>query len=231
MRLLLQGYGGRMGRIIRGLAAAKGHEVVALPREGEINSIGESCDLVIDFSSSSGLDTAIALAQSKQIPLLSGTTNLTATTRRHLSEAAKKIPIVWSSNFSLAALCLQKLATIAREFLPQTFDLEIVEIHHRGKKDRPSGTAKALQEAIAAHQEVPIHSLRGGDNPGIHAVLLLGEGENLCLRHEVLDRNIFGIGALYAAERLLARSPKNGLFSFEEIIGQERSLADPMASN
>lgn len=217
MRILLQGYSGRMGTLIRRLAAE--HEIIALPRIGEPARLSpdSSVQILMDFSSPEGLDRAINFALDHDLPLLSGTTGLSPATLDHLSRAAGHIPILWSSNFSLAAACLRRLVTAATAMLPKTFDLEIVETHHRWKKDSPSGTARDLRETIG--REVPIHSLRGGSNPGIHEVHFLGNGENLCLRHEVLNREVFARGALHAAERFLEKNFRTGLYSLEEIFG------------
>lgn len=163
----------------------------------------EAFDLAIDFSLPSGFDALLGFCQRRGSGLISGTTGLSPTQFAALEAAAARIPLLWAANFSLGVAVMTELARQAAAALP-SWDADIVESHHRHKKDAPSGTALHLGAAVAAGRGSAPHyaSLRAGDIVGEHVVQLAGEGERLELVHRATSRDIFARGALEAARRL-----------------------------
>jgi 4-hydroxy-tetrahydrodipicolinate reductase len=178
-------------------------------------------DVLIDFSAAESFDAGLALARARRCAFVSGTTGLDEAEQAALDAAAADIPVLWAANFSLGIAVMAHLAAEAVRKLGPEFDVEVVEIHHRDKRDAPSGTAIQLAAAVAdarqaalmdvarfgrhgasaarAPQEIGVAALRGGDAVGEHTVLLLGDGERLELSHRVSDRGIFARGAVAAA--------------------------------
>jgi 4-hydroxy-tetrahydrodipicolinate reductase len=171
--------------------------------------------------------------------LVIGTTGHANEERAFLEKAAKSLPVVFSPNFSVGVNALFWLTRKASEMLGEDFDLEIVETHHRLKKDAPSGTARRLAEILCevrkldyaknvAHgrkgligerpgAEIGVHSIRGGDVVGDHTVMFAGRGERLELTHEASSRETFAAGALRAAKWVIGRPP--GLYTMEDVLG------------
>ncbi|MDR0428615.1 MAG: 4-hydroxy-tetrahydrodipicolinate reductase, partial [Puniceicoccales bacterium] len=208
MKFLLQGATGRMGTVIRKLANERRLDVVPMVRNANIAHY-PAVDVLIDFSSKEGFMDAISIALSMEIPLISGTTAIGEDGQRRMAIAAKQIPILWSSNFSVAFAVLRRCVSMAADALGPTFDVEIVECHHREKRDVPSGSTHLLLNSIASQEnanavygrhgpeqfrgnEIGIHSLRGGGIGGRHEVLFLGKSEKLSFSHESYDRNSYG---------------------------------------
>ena len=138
-----------------------------------------------------------------------------------IQEAAQSLPIVFASNFSVGVNVLFWLTRKAAELLERDFDPEIIETHHKMKKDAPSGTAKTLAEILKAEQknqnEIPIQSIREGEVVGEHTVIFSGPGERLELTHRASSREIFARGALRAAKWIVGRPP--GLYSMQDVLG------------
>jgi 4-hydroxy-tetrahydrodipicolinate reductase len=197
------------------------------------------CDVVIDFSHPSATDAIHRICLSGKKPLVVGTTGHSAAEREILLETAKSLPIVWSPNFSIGVNVLFWLTRKTAEMLGPDFDLEVLEMHHRLKKDAPSGTAKKLAEILAevrqldyeknvAHgreglvgerpaKEIGVHSIRGGDVVGDHTVTFAGRGERLELTHKASSRDTFAAGALRAARWVVGKPP--GLYSMKDVLG------------
>jgi 4-hydroxy-tetrahydrodipicolinate reductase len=148
-----------------------------------------------------------------------GTTGHSQQQRDTIEATARSIPIVLASNFSVGVNVLFWLTHKAAELLGPDFNPEIVESHHKMKKDAPSGTAKTLAEALKAvrNSEIPIRSIREGEIVGEHTVIFQGPGETLELSHRAADRGIFALGALRAAKWLLHKPPK--LYSMKDVLG------------
>ena len=168
-----------------------------------------------------------------------GTTGHSTEQRKFIETAAKSVPIVFAPNFSVGVNTLFWLTRKTAELLGPDFDLEIVEMHHRLKKDAPSGTAQKLAEILSevrqldvqknvAHgrhgmigerpgKEIGMHSLRGGDVVGEHEVIFAGPGEQLALTHRASSRETFARGALRAARWIVGKQP--GLYSMEDVLG------------
>lgn len=250
---------GRMGRmVIAEIAAGDGivlmaaaaserspllgtdaHALCALSHCGvpvEVSSDGcfAGCDVVIDFSQPDALMSA--LPHLGRAALVSGTTGLTPEQERALDDRASQAPVLWASNFSVGVTVLLDLVRRAAAAMPGA-DIEIVEIHHRHKRDAPSGTARSLAEAVARGRgsdieqvhgrhgltgerpqgPIGMHALRGGDVVGEHTVWLLADGERLMLSHSASSRATFAAGAVRAARLLVSRSA--GRFTLPELLG------------
>lgn len=192
----------------------------------------ESCDIWIDFSTPAGSLLSAEMCAEMHVPLLIGTTGIEIEQRRKIESAAAHCPIAVVPNTSVGVLVLTQLVTAAKRLLGDSYDVEICEIHHRGKKDAPSGTA--LQLAAAAdsglnkivrhrdghHQreqgEVGLAALRGGDVVGEHTVYFFGDGERIELTHRARDRSIFAAGALRLGAALAGRRP--GLYTAADLL-------------
>ncbi len=254
LRVALIGAAGRMGQALAraasgrsdlGLCAAVdapgsallGRDIGELAGVGRLGvSLGSdleaalgSADAAIDFSHPSATPASLAACVAAGTPLLVGTTGLTSELHSAIDRAASRIPILQSANTSLGVTLLAELARRCAEVLPAGFDVEILEAHHRYKKDAPSGTALALGEAVAQARGRPLEQLavrdrsagtgprregeigfaviRGGDIVGEHSVLFAGEGEQIVLTHRATDRAVFARGALEAAVWLARRPP------------------------
>ena len=220
--LLVHGASGRMGQRLLALApdhpglrlvaaVARRHDlpgidpVLAWPaaRLPEVPAFG----LMIDFSLPEAFDAALALAVARQAAFVSGTTGLSPAQRGALDAAARRIPVLWSANFSLGVAVLSDLVERAARALPG-WDLDIVESHHVHKKDAPSGTALALGASAKAGGAEPRYaSLRAGDIVGEHWLQFAGQGERVELAHRATSRDIFARGALAVGEWLAGQPP------------------------
>ena len=223
VRLLIHGVSGRMGQALLRLSAAQPRcQVVAAiaqraPAQRVVDGVPffsaselsgvPAFDAAIDFSMPEGFDPILALCVARGAAMVSGTTGLSTAQRDALASAAASIPVLWASNFSLGVAVLAELVERAVAALPG-WDCDVIEVHHSGKKDAPSGTALTLGEAAAALDR-PVHyaSIRAGDIVGEHSVQFTGPGERLELVHRAGNRDIFARGALHAAVRLVGKAP------------------------
>jgi 4-hydroxy-tetrahydrodipicolinate reductase len=208
----------------------------ALPWADDAGSVLSRGDVAVEFAGPEGALTAARACAASGAALVSGSTGLSGAQDQTLREASTAVAILRSANFSLGILALRRALAAVLSAIP-TWDIEIVERHHRNKKDSPSGTALALAlEAAEARgwpasslrhgregtvdvrpdAEIGIHSVRGGSWVGDHAVVLGGQGEWLELRHVAQDRSAFARGALLGAEFLSNASP--GLYTFETVV-------------
>ncbi len=223
IRVLLVGAAGRMGKTIVALAQREsGFDVVAQCDLGDaIEPAMKNCDVVIDFSSAEAIEEICRVALEHRQPLVIGTTAHSPAQRDLIEAAAKSLPIVFASNFSVGVNALFWLTRRTAEILGSEFDLEIVEMHHRTKKDAPSGTAKTLaqilKEARKLDGQVAIQSIREGDVVGDHTVIFAGAGERLELTHRASSRETFAKGALNAARWVIDKPP--GLYSMQDVLG------------
>src|SRR5262249_61772776 len=152
-------------------------------------------------------------------PLVIGTTGRSQQQRKAIEETAHSAPVVLASNFSVGVNVLLWLTQRAAELLGSDFNPEIVETHHKMKKDAPSGTGKTLAEILKAvrNSEIPIQSIREGDVVGEHTIIFSGPGESLELTHRAANRGIFALGALRAAKWIINKPP--GLYSMQDVLG------------
>ena len=259
------GCGGRMGRMLlketlshpdatlAGGSARTGSDVVGqdlgplaglkpagITATDDANALFAASDAVIDFTRPELLAHHAELAARHSTALIVGTTGFAADARDALDQAAKKVPVVLAANMSVGVTLLGQLVRqLAAKLDPATFDIEIVEMHHRHKIDAPSGTALALAEAAAQGREVSlgdvarktrdgqigprpageigISTLRGGDVVGDHTVIFASEGERIELTHKASSRQIFARGAVRAALWAVGRKP--GLYSMLDVLG------------
>ncbi|HMA98568.1 MAG TPA: 4-hydroxy-tetrahydrodipicolinate reductase [Wenzhouxiangella sp.] len=230
MRVLLGGASGAVGKTIIGLIEdSDGLELSETADRSSFFSDQANGDVVIDFSHPDLTLRCLEFARSRQLPIVIGTTGLTEACEEKVAEASKHVPVCVAANFSIGVTVMMELAARAAAALPESFDIEISESHHRRKQDAPSGTALALGDQVATARnqilrdsaildrskrraarsdgEIGFQVSRGGDVVGEHVLRFLGNGESLEISHRATDRSIFARGALLAAERLTQRPP------------------------
>jgi 4-hydroxy-tetrahydrodipicolinate reductase len=241
MKVVITGSKGRMGQTLLACAARNPElQVVGQIDQGDdLKSVIDSAEVVIDFSLHHATVPIAELCAQRKKPLVIGTTGHSEVDKNRIVAAAKQIPIVWASNFSTGVNTLFWLTRKAAEILGPGFDLEVVEMHHRTKKDAPSGTAATLAEILAevrnqqlskvirhgragitgerTSAEIGMHSLRGGDVVGDHTVMFAANGERLELTHKASSREAFANGALRAAQWVLKQNP--GLYDMQHVLG------------
>jgi 4-hydroxy-tetrahydrodipicolinate reductase len=264
MRLIVAGAGGRMGRtLVKAIADAKGFALAGALEDarspligwdagtlagtpengvklaGEAAAFMDKADGIIDFTAPVATVAFAELAAKQGKVHIIGTTGLSAADEARIKEAAKKAVIVKSGNMSLGVNLLAALTRRVAKTLDNSFDIEILEMHHNQKVDAPSGTALLLGRAAAEGRGIDLdkHSaksrdghtgarkagdigfanLRGGSVVGEHSVIFAGPAERIELVHKAEDRMIFARGALHAA--LWARSQKPGLYSMSDVLG------------
>jgi len=242
MKTAILGAAGRMGKMLVAMAEECGMEVVAKVDvlDGYDKTWeGSGAEAIVDFSFHAAVPGNVAKAAEKGVAYVIGTTGLDAAEQGIVDEAAKKIPVVQSGNYSLGVNLLLDLVEKAARVLGKGYDMEVVEMHHRHKKDAPSGTALMLAKAAARgrgvdfeenavfgrhgepgerpESEIAIHALRGGSVVGDHTVMFAGEVERIELVHKAQDRRAFAAGALKAAEWAVGRKP--GLYTMRDVLG------------
>ena len=223
VRALLIGAAGRMGKTISDLASGDPKiDIIARCDLGDpIELPMKNCDVAIDFSHADAITEVTVAALQHRKSLVVGTTGHSQEQRILIEETAQSLPVVFASNFSIGVNVLFWLTRKAAEQLGGDFDVEIIETHHKMKKDAPSGTAKTLAEVLKATKktqtEIPIQSIREGDVVGEHAVIFRGPSERLELTHRATSREIFARGALHAAKWIINQSP--GLYSMQDVLG------------
>ena len=240
-KLIINGSKGRMGQTLIQCASQNPDlEVVAEVDLGDdLGAAIEKADVVIDFSFHEVTLGSAKLCAEHGKALIIGTTGQSEKDRQQIVALKEKIPIVWASNFSTGVNTLFWLTRQATEILGPGFDLEVVEMHHRLKKDAPSGTANTLAEILAevrkkqlnqvirhgrqgivgerTDEEIGMHSLRGGDVVGDHTVIFAAKGERIELTHRASSRDTFANGALRAAEWAVKQRP--GLYEMLDVLG------------
>ena len=239
MKVAIVGAAGRMGQMLCKLAGAAGLQVVSKVDVAEGYDREWSADVegVIDFSYHAAVPAAIGKAAAKGLAYVIGTTGLTPGEQQAVDEAAKKIPVVQSGNYSLGVNLLLELVNTAAKTLGPEYDVEVVEMHHRHKKDAPSGTALMLAKSAAAGRgkaddfvygrkgdvgerpvgEIAIHALRGGSVVGDHTVMFAGDVERVEITHKAQGREAFAAGALKALAWAFGRKP--GLYTMRDVLG------------
>lgn len=230
-----------MGEAISAIASKYDCEITAPIDQGDDPSAQISnCDVVIDFSLANATLAMAEIARHAQKPVVIGTTGHDKNLKQKIIETLSPLPVVWAGNFSTGVNVLFYLTQqISRVLDSQSdFDPEVMEMHHRLKKDAPSGTAERLLEIIKnsrnaededishgrcgipgarKEQEIGSHAIRGGDIVGEHTVMFAGIGERIELTHRATDRVIFASGALRAAKWIRNQDP--GLYSMQDVLG------------
>ena len=237
IRIGIFGYSGRMGRLVAEEIAtsdacvfAGGMVRKAHPQFGKTSplitsstdQLIEVSDMLIDFTTAEATPEFARHAAAKGKPFISGTTGLSAEGHEALKEASAKIPVLYAPNTSLSLVAMKRLTELAAKLLSSfDYDVAILDEHHRAKKDAPSGTAKALGEAVqrgSPGKKPPDYAvIRAGAIVGEHEVIFAGTGETIRLHHSVTDRRIFARGAMQAALWLHGKPP--GLYGMEDVLG------------
>ncbi len=221
----------------RDLGDMAGSSALGVEVSADLPAVLAGCDVALDFSHARAAAGNLAACVAAGKPLLLGTTGLGADVQPELERAARHIALLVAPNTSLGITLLVELARQCARVLPASFDIEIIEAHHRHKRDAPSGTALALGRAIAESRgieldpavllhraggharregEIGFAVVRGGDLVGEHTVLFAGSGEQVTLGHRATDRGVFARGALDAAV-WLARHPP-GRYAMRDVL-------------
>jgi len=262
-KLVVIGAAGRMGKRILFLAGESDEfDVVgAIEREGhpdigkdaglvagagamnvELSSTYPAgADVAIDFSQAIAADKTVDYCCEKGVGLVLGTTGLSDKQREKIRNASEKVPVLYATNMSVGMNVLFSLVGKVATMLGEEYDVEIIEQHHRFKKDAPSGTALTLAENIckatgrdlaeslvqgrsgkdAAREKgtIGVHAIRAGDITGVHSVIFGTLGEKITLNHTAHSRDTFARGALRAAKWLVGKKP--ALYSMADVLGME----------
>lgn len=225
------------------LVGADAGELVSLGRIGvplsaSLEDVADEFDVLIDFTLPEVMLGNLAFCRQAGKAMVIGTTGLSAAQKQLLVDAAKDIPVVFASNFSVGVNLSFKLLDIAARVMGDDADIEIIEAHHRHKVDAPSGTAMRMGEVIAdalgrdlqkvavygreghtgarEHETIGFATVRGGDVVGDHTVLFAAEGERLEITHKASSRMTFAKGAVRAAQWLDGREP--GLYDMQDVL-------------
>jgi 4-hydroxy-tetrahydrodipicolinate reductase len=264
MRIAVLGADGRMGRALtRAVVAAGGGAKLtaaceraghpAIGKDAGVLAGGETlgvsvigslppkgaADVWIDFTSAQATETVCKAATAAEAALVVGTTGLGPETRAAMESAARKVAVVYATNYSVGINVLRAVVAEAARALGPAYDIEIVETHHRAKRDAPSGTALTLAESVAAATgrqletaaryarhgdvgprtpgEIGLQAVRGGDVIGDHTVFFLGSGDRLEITHRATTRETFAVGAVRAALWLAGRPP--GMYDMRAVLG------------
>lgn len=241
MKIAIVGAAGRMGKKLIELAQVADLEVAYKVdvADGYEKTWGADCEGVVDFSYHAGVPAAITAAAAAGIPYVIGTTGITAEEQKAIDAAATKIPVIQSGNYSLGVNLLLELVKKAATILGPQYDIEVTEMHHRHKKDAPSGTALMLAKSAAEGRgvklddnaiygrkgdigerpvgEIAIHALRGGSVVGDHTVMFAGDLERVEITHKAQDRAAFAAGALEALKWAKGKQP--GIYTMRDVLG------------
>jgi 4-hydroxy-tetrahydrodipicolinate reductase len=239
-RLLVQGASGRLGQIIFRLAQQSGTwQVTAAEKGGSLEPLVATTEVSIDVSVPEASVQIAELCARHGKPLVIGTTGHSDAQMKFIDTAAATCPILVAPNFSVGVNLLFWLTGETAKVLGEGFDAEVIEMHHKLKKDAPSGTAKRIAEILAATrstayeeavrhgrqgmvgqrtpEEIGVHAVRGGDVVGEHTVIFAGEGERIELIHRAASRETFAHGALRAAQWLAGQAP--GRYDMQSLLG------------
>jgi 4-hydroxy-tetrahydrodipicolinate reductase len=264
IKIGIAGCGGRMGRTLlaevlatdgvtlaggaeragdaavgRDLGELAGRAAIGVKATDDSRALFAAVDVVIDFTAPSATAAHARIADQARKAMVIGTTGLDTFETRAIEEAARNIPIVWAPNMSIGVNVLLSMVERAARTLDPSYDIEIVEMHHRHKVDAPSGTALALGRAAAAGRQVKLDdvwrktrdgqtgarprgeigfaTLRGGDVVGDHTVIFAADGERIEFGHKASSRQVFAKGAVRAAAWVAGKAP--GLYAMRDVLG------------
>jgi dihydrodipicolinate reductase len=247
-RVILSGCNGRMGHFIAQTIAGRddcvivaGFDIDSAMKENfpvlcDPQQFDGNADVIIDFSHPSFLTKLLTFSKARKMPAVIATTGMSPAQIEEIHAASKEIPIFFSANMSLGVNLLLDLAKKAAAVLSDSFDIEIVEMHHNQKVDAPSGTAKMLADGISSvlvqqpdyvydrhadrnkrtKNEIGLHSVRGGTIVGEHEVIFAGNDEIITLRHSAMSKQIFATGSVNAALFLADKGP--GLYDMSDLV-------------
>jgi 4-hydroxy-tetrahydrodipicolinate reductase len=221
------------------IATLAGLSPIGVKVTAGIESVLDSADVIIDFTAPAATVANLNLASEAGKAYVTGTTGLTKDDIAKITVFASKTPCVMASNMSLGVNLLMKVLKDVAGALGDDYDVEIIEAHHKLKKDAPSGTAFMFAQSIAegldrdldAHatyarhgiigerkdKEIGIQTIRGGDIVGEHTAMFIGMGERIEVSHKISDRDTFARGALRAAKWLAGKSA--GLYDMQDVLG------------
>jgi len=242
MKVAILGAAGRMGKMLCALAEADSAlQLVAKcdVATGYDSTWPEGTEAVVDFTFHEAVPANVEKAAVQGVAYVIGTTGLTPEEQARVDACSAKIPVVQSGNYSLGVNLLLGLVEKAAQVLGPEYDVEVVEMHHRHKKDAPSGTALMLAKAAAKGRgadferqaifgrngmtgerpegQIAVHALRGGSVVGDHTVMFAGEVERVELSHRAQSREAFAAGALKAALWAVGRAP--GRYTMKDVLG------------
>ena len=222
MRIAINGACGRMGQAVAKAAKEAGVDVAALidvvQAPGVARTLAQRVDALIDFSTPEAALERLEECVKTGTPAVICTTGFTDAQKAKIAEAAKKVPVLLSSNTSVGVNLLFKRVPEIAKALGKDYDIDIVETHHRFKKDAPSGTAKTLAERIeaATGRKPTIHAVRSGDVVGEHRIVFGSIGDSIEIVHRASTREIFAKGSIEAAKWISTAKP--GLYSMLDLI-------------
>ncbi len=241
VKIIIIGSKGRMGGALLACAARNVDlRVTGTVDAGEdLQKVVAGSDVVIDFTSHEATAGFASICAEHKKAMVIGTTGHSEAEKAEITKCSSQIPIVLASNYSTGVNTLFWLTRKAAEILGPDFDLEIVEMHHRLKKDAPSGTARTLAEILSGvrqtqladvvrhgregmvgertSKEIGTHAIRGGDVVGDHTVIFAANGERLELTHKASSRETFANGALRAVQWVVNQKP--GLYNMQDVLG------------
>jgi 4-hydroxy-tetrahydrodipicolinate reductase len=196
----------------------------------------DKADVLVDFTNPEGAVEHVSIASERSVPAVVGVTALRDEQMELIKKASARIPLVYAPNMSVGVNLLFNLVSEAAGVLRDDFDVEIVEMHHRMKKDAPSGTAVKIADILSRVKgegqkiygrqgligerkphEIGIHALRGGDVVGEHCVIFAGDGERLEITHRASSRRTFASGVVKAIRFVMNQKP--GLFDMNDVLG------------
>jgi 4-hydroxy-tetrahydrodipicolinate reductase len=239
LKLALSGATGRMGATIQGIIESEADSGFTLVQAlGRKDALAAGADVVVDFSTAEGLARRAREAAELGIPLIGCATGLGEKEQAALDGASSRTAVLYAANTSLGVTLLAKLVGEVARALGPSYDIELVELHHKHKLDAPSGTALLLANAVLeaapgrrllhgrhgkaarAPEEVGVHALRLGDVVGEHRVYFAGAGERIEVAHIATSRETFARGALRAARWIVGKPA--GRYRMSEVLGLGR---------
>ena len=234
IKLGIAGVAGRMGRRIFELAQHDREFEISLALEKKGTSfIGKELgrikissspdgiflvDVFIDFTLPEATEANLDYVAKYKKAAVIGTTGLSDKQLSKLEEASRLVPIVYSPNMSVGVNILFSILPELAKKLGADYSVEIIEAHHKAKKDAPSGTAKKLAQVIAnsTNKEIQIHAVRLGDIVGDHTIIFAGNSERIEIKHQAHSRDLFAFGALKAAKWVVNKPA--GLYSMQDVL-------------
>ncbi|WP_123054351.1 4-hydroxy-tetrahydrodipicolinate reductase [Clostridium sp. JN-1] len=248
IKIILNGCNGKMGKVVSNcvsnfpnlnIAAGidKNTQESTYPVFSDISKCTIEANVILDFSRPDSLDGLLKYSVDKKIPIIFCTTGYSDEQLSQIKEASNKTAVFRSANMSIGINVINNVLKNISAFLYNSFDIEVVEKHHNQKVDSPSGTALLLADTIKEsipeettyvhgrngtakrkHEEIGIHSIRGGSIVGEHEIIFAGQGETIEIKHTAISREVFAIGALKSCE-FMANKEK-GFYSMDDVINQ-----------
>lgn len=237
VKLGIAGVCGKMGRRIFELASAdkdfditfglekKGTPLIGkdLGKSLKVSSNPEGLflvDVFVDFTLPDATEEHLSYVAKHRKAYVLGTTGLTDEQIKKIHEVAEVVPVVFTPNFAIGVNSLFSILPELIKKLGPDYSVEIIEAHHKMKKDAPSGTAKKMAEIIAnaSGRQIPMHAVRLGDIIGDHTVIICGNSERIEIKHQAHTRDLFALGALRAAKWIVGKSA--GLYTMQDVLGK-----------